>query len=215
MARPKNTEARRRQIARAFVEVLAARGYEGASNVRVAERAGLAPGLVHYHFRDKEEVLVEAVHELRRSHERWLEMQLEEVGGDALDRLRRFLELHLATGPTADPVRVAAWVAMSVEAARRPAVAVAVRAALTAWVDRLTILLVEARAAGLVRSPRPRADAAALVAAVQGAFLLASAAPDVMPAGSAGPSLLAMAEGLIDPTRALRPPASGADAERP
>ena len=56
MSRPSNTEARRGQIVDAMVQVLAREGYEGASVQAVARVAGLAPGLVHYHFRRKLEI---------------------------------------------------------------------------------------------------------------------------------------------------------------
>ena len=64
MARPKNTAARRAQIVDGFLAVLAQRGYDGAAMTAVAEAAGLTAGLIHYHFHDKEAVLVAAVEAL-------------------------------------------------------------------------------------------------------------------------------------------------------
>src|SRR5690349_21591111 len=65
MPRPSNTRERRAQMVRAFLEAVAARGYAGATVAEVAARAGLAPGLVHYHFRSKQELLLELLRHLR------------------------------------------------------------------------------------------------------------------------------------------------------
>ena len=50
MARPRNTEERRRQIVDGLRLVMAENGYDGASVQAVAKAAGLTAGLVHYHF---------------------------------------------------------------------------------------------------------------------------------------------------------------------
>jgi len=64
MARPSNTEARRSQIVDGLVMVLSERGYERSSVQAIASAAGLSPGLVHYHFKNKLEILVELVERL-------------------------------------------------------------------------------------------------------------------------------------------------------
>ena len=47
-------EARQDAILDAAEQVFAAAGYEGAKLREIAERAGVAQGLIHYHFRSKE-----------------------------------------------------------------------------------------------------------------------------------------------------------------
>ncbi|MFD0712264.1 TetR/AcrR family transcriptional regulator [Paenibacillus sp. GCM10027626] len=54
MAKPK-----REQIIDAAYKVMSAKGYEKASIKDIAQEAGIAPGLVHYYFRNKEEILTE------------------------------------------------------------------------------------------------------------------------------------------------------------
>ncbi len=49
---------RREQLLDALVEVMAERGWAGASVARIAARADLAPGLVHYYFRRKLDLLL-------------------------------------------------------------------------------------------------------------------------------------------------------------
>ena len=59
MGRKPNTELRRQQIVAALLQEMAEAGYERASTKSIAARAGLAPGLLHYHFSSKEEILLE------------------------------------------------------------------------------------------------------------------------------------------------------------
>ncbi|ONI74701.1 TetR family transcriptional regulator [Actinosynnema sp. ALI-1.44] len=54
--------ARRAQIVKAAIETIAEVGYGGASFARIAKRAGLSsPGLISYHFADKDELIGEVV----------------------------------------------------------------------------------------------------------------------------------------------------------
>ena len=64
MARPSNTDERRLQIMGALVKVMARRGYDGASVADIARAARLTPGLVHYHFKNKQEILLAALRDL-------------------------------------------------------------------------------------------------------------------------------------------------------
>jgi TetR/AcrR family transcriptional repressor of bet genes len=66
VSRPSNRARRRAELVQAFAQVLADHGYAGATMVAVAERAGVSPGLLHYHFRDKAEMLSELVEHLAR-----------------------------------------------------------------------------------------------------------------------------------------------------
>ena len=58
MPRPSNTDERRAQIADALKRVMARKGYDGATVNDIAAEADLTPGLVHYHFRNKLEILL-------------------------------------------------------------------------------------------------------------------------------------------------------------
>jgi TetR/AcrR family transcriptional repressor of bet genes len=64
MGRPSNREARRAEILGAFARVLADHGYAGATIAAVATEAEVAPGLIHYHFADKEDLLVSLLRDL-------------------------------------------------------------------------------------------------------------------------------------------------------
>ena len=76
MARPVNTHLRRAQIVDGLQQVMAERGYARASITAIGKAAGLSPGLVHYHFGSKQEVLLALVDRLSAR----LEERLEEWG---------------------------------------------------------------------------------------------------------------------------------------
>ncbi|GAA3166862.1 TetR/AcrR family transcriptional regulator [Nonomuraea roseoviolacea] len=54
-------EARRDQIVRAAVEVIAEVGFARASLARIAQRAGISKGVISYHFAGKEELMEQVV----------------------------------------------------------------------------------------------------------------------------------------------------------
>lgn len=60
----KTKHDRRQEIIEAAFEVLSAKGMERASIKEIALRARVAPGLVHYYFKDKEELLAAVVREV-------------------------------------------------------------------------------------------------------------------------------------------------------
>lgn len=50
---------RRADIIEGFAQVLSEHGFAGSTMVAVAEAANVSPGLIHHHFRDKREMLLE------------------------------------------------------------------------------------------------------------------------------------------------------------
>lgn len=203
MARTPNTDARRAQIVDAFLTVMAERGYDGASTSLVAKTAGLNQGLMHYHFANKESVLLEALRTLALAHETRLDAAFDAAGPDPLQRVAAFITAHVGLGAHADPRALKCWVAMASEASRRPAVREVYEEAVGALTKRLQAILQTALDAQLIEHRHPQAAAIALFAAIQGYFDLAASVPERIPRGSAGPSIMAMATGLLQPARAL------------
>jgi TetR/AcrR family transcriptional repressor of bet genes len=197
MPRPSNTAERRVQIARALLHVMAKTGYVGASVADVAKVAKIAPGLVHYHFKNTLEILLVAIDELASDYEARLDRRLEEARGRPDDELRAFIEAHLRLGKDADPEALACWIDISGEALREPRVKKAFAKILAGSTERAAEILKRGAAIGVFSSDDPDAAAAAIVATIQGYFVMGATAREVIPRGSAAGALAAMCAGLV------------------
>jgi len=203
MVRTPNTHERRKQIALALQQVMAKKGYDGASIQDIAAAAGLAPGLVHYHYKTKQEILLALLDHL-------VEMQTERLrgameGATGLEALDHFINAHLALGRSADPGALACWIALSGEAIRQPEVGDAFGQALTAFRGQLVAILKEGEASGAFKCPDPEIAASAVFAAIQGYYAIAANARVLIPKGSAAPAVRSMARALLElPKRSSR-----------
>jgi TetR/AcrR family transcriptional regulator, transcriptional repressor of bet genes len=195
MPRPSNTRERRAQIVRAFLEEVARRGYAGATVPQVAARAGLAPGLIHYHFASKQELLLELLRHLRGLVDERVRRRVR-PGDGAPARLDAFLDALLSLERDADRGAVACWQVLGAEALHDRALGREYRRALRAFLRALEVIL--AGWPGLRRA-QIRPAAAAILAAVQGCFALAACDPRAIPPGTAAASLRRMARGLLPP----------------
>ncbi len=195
MPRPKNTDERQRQIVEGLLRAMAERGYERASVQAIAKAAGLSPSLVHYHFKNKQQVLLALIGRLGDIIQERFEARAAGAS-DPWQRLDAFIDAHLALDETADPAAVACWVAIGAEAVRQPEV----REVYGATVERELVLL--AGLVGDVLAHERRSDeaastiAAGLFAAIQGSYQLAAVAR-AAPEGFAAPTVRQMARGLI------------------
>ncbi len=116
MGRPSNREERRNQILQAFARVLADHGYAGATVAAVAAEAELGQGLIHYHFKNKEELLF-ALLKLLVSGFR----QRVRFHQTVEDPLIAYADGALSLGETADHIAARCWVGLFAEAIRNPA----------------------------------------------------------------------------------------------
>jgi TetR/AcrR family transcriptional repressor of bet genes len=184
------------QIARAFRRVMAKRGYEGTSIGEVARVAKLTPGLVHYHFESKLEILLDVLEDLSREHQALLQAVLFET--PPRRRLDAFIDVHLAAGKSADPERLACWISIGAEALRDSRVREGYHRAWKAAAEQLMTVLRDGARAGHFRESRLDAAAAGILALIQGYFSLATTARDLIPPGSAAASAKRMAAGLLE-----------------
>lgn len=203
---PRASRAERRaQIVNALHGLLPELGYDGASVARIAREAGLTPGLVHYHFSTKEEILLALVERLTAGLEARLDARLGALAPMppspklAWARLDAWIDAHLALGADADPATVACWVAIGGEALRKAEVRAAYEQAVAADLARGASLVGEVLEAtwGADATAPARTVATGLLAAIEGSYRLASAAPGVVDPGFAAPSVRAMARGLL------------------
>ena len=194
MPRPSNTEQRRAQIVAGLMQAMAVHGYEGASTQNIAEAAGLAPGLLHYHFENKREILLALLDMLSARLQARFERRAD--GGSPRARLYAFIDAHLALGADASPEAVACWVGIGAEALREKAVQVAYKRAVRASLDQLETLIRAVLADEQRALTGVSEMAAGLLSAIYGAYQLASVA-QAAPKGFAAGAVRRMADGLI------------------
>jgi len=198
MARTSNSAARRTQIVQALQIVMAKVGYEKATIQAIAAEAGLAPGLLHYHFKSKQAILVVLVTTLAAyAQQRFAQLAGEDT--DPVARLRAYIDARLALGPGAAPDMVVAWVMIATEAVRQPEVRDAFGRAVAAELDLLTGLLADCLRAQRRDDAPARHLAAGVLAMIEGSYQLACAAGAVMPSGYAAEAALRYALAQVAP----------------
>lgn len=174
MGRPSNREARRRLILDAFARVLADHGFAGATIAAVAAEADVAPGLVHYHFDDKAELLDALLGDLVSK------LRARTSGSSAEgDPLLAYVDGTLRLDERSDRIAARCWVGVFAEAVRSPTLLARVRRLIDS-----EVATIQARSSGEL-SPH---DAASVLAFVIGALVLGAFAPRAT-AGFAAPGL--------------------------
>ena len=199
MPRPPNTEERRAQITAGLIEVMARQGYDGASVNQIAKAAGLTPGLVHYHFKTKLEILLAALEHLVEEHRARLEAYLAGIGTDPPTQVSGFIEFHLGMGRTADSDALRCWILLSGEALRRTEVQQPYARAIENLVERLRNIVEKGIREHTFRCKSSTVAASAIVTTIQGYFVLGATAQGSIPTGSAASATLEMAEGVLHP----------------
>ncbi|BAC88422.1 TetR/AcrR family transcriptional regulator [Gloeobacter violaceus] len=87
MKASKNPSAPRSQITAAAYRLLAEKGYEAATMKEIAHAAGVAPGLIHYYFKSKDELLQEVLSEAGRRYIQQMQRFAEQYSGEALEQV--------------------------------------------------------------------------------------------------------------------------------
>ena len=176
MGRPSVRERRRKEIARAFVRVLASHGQAGASISAVAAEAGVAPGLVHHHFTDKQDLYAAVIDVLLADFRRRTDAIRAGEGSSASDA---YADGALGLGANADVIAARAWVGVFAEALSDPVLFQKLRRLIDG-----EVALIERNAGGTLRT----GDASAVLSFILGALVFGAFAPRKV-AGFAAPSL--------------------------
>lgn len=116
----------------------------------------------------------------------------------AEQKLHAYINARLGKGQGADPKAVAAWVMIGAEAVRQPEVREVYQEAV-----RVELALIHSLLSACLRDKRKQARnaqrlAAGLLAFMEGAFQLASAAPDAMPTGYAAATAIQLVQRYIE-----------------
>ncbi len=203
MPRPSNKAERRSQIARGLMNVMADWGYDGASMPEIAKAAGLTQGLIHYHFKNKQEILLAVLDELVALHNEGLDNHLASLEGKPHEQLSAFIDFHLGLGTDASPEALACWLVISGEALRKTDIRDAFEAAIALWVARLVEIIEDGNRESRFDCPDAQDAAAALMSTIQGYFVLAATARSQIPRGSEARSAKLMAKGLLKPAKSF------------
>jgi AcrR family transcriptional regulator len=168
----------RRRLLDAARDLVPERGWTAVSTRAVAERAGVAPGLVHYHFASLQALLAEAAVGALRDIVGGVGTLVQRAGtpGELVDLLTAEVDRYPGTDP-ASLLAVETYLA----ATRDPDL----RRRLTAVLDEF-----RGRLADRLREhgvPGPDATAAVLAAVIDGVLLHRALAP--LPAGAVAPVL--------------------------
>ncbi len=198
MAERSKKAIRREQIVRGLMRVLAKRGYAGAPISAVAREAGLTPGLLHYYFKGKQQILLELIEAIQATALERFEERLARASNDPWKRLFAFTDALLEAGGSQDADDAAAcWVAIAAEAVHEPAVRRRYRSSLEELATLLRPLLTDVLAAEGRSSEDLTSAVAAITALIQGVHHVDAMAPELAPAGSSARVARHMIVGIV------------------
>ena len=165
----------------AFAQVLAEHGFAGATIAAVAAQAGVAAGLVHHHFENKDDLLGALLQELLAGFRRRVGDY--EGGGD---RLLAYVDGALKLDERADTVAARCWVGVFAEAIRNPQLFRHMRRLLDGEIETI-----QARSGHRLTSQQ----AGAVLAFIIGSLVLGAFAPRKT-AGFAAPGLRVLVQAM-------------------
>jgi TetR/AcrR family transcriptional repressor of bet genes len=183
MARPSNTEHRRQEIVLGLMSAMAEKGYEKASIQSIAKAAGLSPGLIHYHFKTKLEILIALMTELSGKADERYEL-LEANAESAEDKLMAYIDAALALGEGSNQQAVAAWVIIGAEAVRLEDVRNLYQEVIAKHSETLVELLTQAALEIRLEKNKKLSKKEAkelatfIIASIEGAYQIATTIPD-------------------------------------
>ena len=184
LGRHKNTDLRRKQIIEGFAEAISEVGYTGASIAVIAQKAKLTPGLLHYHFKSKEEILKSLIKEMSAYISGRIELKLEAINKPTqVNRMAQVIGAFLDLDSGSNLIFVKCWTVIFAEAATNKKVRDLVHQGLIEQLDEIKKIAHEIRSEDKKRSVDELASL--ILAAIQGYILIGTVAPDLIPRGSA------------------------------
>jgi AcrR family transcriptional regulator len=178
--RPASSETRRRLL-RSAAELIAEVGWGRVTTRAVAARAGLPHGAVSYHFRGKQELLIEATLHTFEEAFPVAELEAHEAPSDFVE----LLEAWFGSQDAADPLVTGVGIEAMLESERDPVLRTRLAATLHDYRRALTHIAETAQERGTMPSSVSPAALATLLAAVgDGLFLHARLDPEVDAAGA-------------------------------
>lgn len=172
---------------------MAEKGYEKASIQSIAKAAGLSPGLIHYHFKTKQEILVELTNQLSQTAKDRFASKVESATTPT-EQLTAYVEAALELGAGSDPEAVTAWVLISAEAVRQEEVRALYQQVVSDNLNELEGILKEVKKdKGLDISNKEIKELASLMlATIEGCYQLATTSGTLLPKNYASRTLNAL-----------------------
>lgn len=198
MGRPSNKVQRRAEIVAALLKVMAKTGYENASIQAISKEAGLTSGLVHYHFKSKQAILVELI-ELLNSTAQTRYLSLKQESTNAKQQLEAFIDSALALGEGANEEGVAAWVVIGAESIKQIEVREIYQSVVANNLKELQSLLKSYAKENNINLSKQFIEniAATVIGSIEGAYQLASTASEITPRNYAAKTLKSMLFALL------------------
>ncbi|WP_020406603.1 TetR/AcrR family transcriptional regulator [Hahella ganghwensis] len=186
MPRPSNKDERRKQIVEGLLEVMSKKGYENASIQAIGKACGLTPGLIHYHFKSKQEILVALIKTLSSiAWDRYEELL--EKATSPKEKLEAFIDAALSLGPNSNEKAVSAWVIIGAEAIRQAEVQELYQEIINRnkleLIARLSEYATDTKA--MLTAQNIENIAMMSIASIEGAYQLATTAKEISPKGYA------------------------------
>lgn len=150
-----------------------------ASIQSIAKAAGLSPGLIHYHFKTKLEILIALMTDLSdKADERYELLAINAESAE--DKLTAYIDAALALGEGSDQQAVAAWVIIGAEAVRLEDVRDLYQEVIAKHSNTLVELLTQASSEVGTKLNKKKAKELAtfIIASIQGAYQLATTVTD-------------------------------------
>jgi AcrR family transcriptional regulator len=168
MSRPVGSEqaqrpdASRRQLVDTAIDCFALHGFQGTSIDRIARAAGVTKGALYYHFRDKEDLLLEAVKNRIGEFERHV-LDAVAASDDTHEQLRRVVDACFVTATASNHRRFI--ITLMVEALdTNPRLSEQFRKVLRRMRGFLADVVANGQRRGIMRADIVPTDVAALIA---------------------------------------------------
>jgi len=118
ITRAKQKQHTRQKLIEATMDVIASEGFSGVTMAKVAEKAGLSRGIGNFHFRSKEQLLLETLRTLYKEFEDGWRNAVADAVSSPVEQLKDLIKTTL-NPPIADFKKVAVWLAYWGEAPSR------------------------------------------------------------------------------------------------
>ena len=155
-------DASRQQLVDVAIDCFALHGFQGTSIDRIARAAGVTKGALYYHFRDKEDLLLEAVKNRIGEFERHV-LDAVAASDDTYERLKRVVDACFVTATASNHRRFI--ITLMVEALdTNPRLSEQFRKVLRRMRGFLADVIADGQRRGTMRLDVAPVDAAALIA---------------------------------------------------